>query len=110
MQAINCALEHARLFGGETKEEQIEAMKEYALSSSGSTKEASDIVQNMLDRFSTEYQTRNNPSIAGPAPTTEHKDDSSSTSRTDDTSQNNSSTNKIGESNCIAHDFFHYYF
>lgn len=100
--AINSALEHARLFGGDSKEEQIQAMKEYAATSSGATKEASDIVQNMLDRFSTEYQTRssNNPSIAptAPAPTTpttpEHKDYSkkSGCSQSDNMPQNDAST------------------
>ena len=101
--AINSALEHARLFGGDTKAEQIESMKEYAATSSGATKEASDIVQNMLDRFSTEYQTRssssNNPSIAPPAAapntTPEHKDKAS-------TDNNNNKTDDVDGSSCCT--------
>ena len=80
--AIKNAIDYTQLLGGESKEEQIQAMKQFVSASSGSTKEASDIVQNMLDRFSTDYQTRsNNPSIASssaPATTTtEHKDEPS---------------------------------
>ena len=114
--AINSALEHARLFGGDTKEEQIQAMKEFASASSGASKEAIDIVQNMLDRFSTEYQTRsNNPSIATTTPTTpttteQKKDDSvnRNNSHYNDTPQNEgASTNKTAdEGNCSQrHDF-----
>jgi hypothetical protein len=74
--AIKNAIDYTKLLGGESKEEQIQAMKNFVSASSGTTKEASDIVENMLDRFSTEYQTRNKPSIAGPTTSTEQKDDS----------------------------------
>ena len=73
------AIDFTKLLGGESKEDQIQAMKEFVSSSSGSTKEASDIVQNMLDKFSTEHQIRGRPFIATVAtPTTpEHKDEPS---------------------------------
>ena len=77
----------------------IQAMKAFASTSSGATKEASDIVQNMLDRFSTDNQILNKHSIAGTTTTTEQKDDSSS-SQSIDTPQNDDSTNKTEESCC----------
>ena len=87
---------------GESREEQIQDMREFAAASWGSTNESSEILENMLDRFSTEYQTRNNPSIAGPTPTTpttpEHKDDSSNSStQSDDTPQNQVTTDKTDD-------------
>lgn len=56
MLAIKNSVDHVRLLGGEMKEEQIQAMKDYAkLASSSShyscSKEATLIVQAMLDKF-----------------------------------------------------------
>ena len=67
--AIKNAIDYTKLLGGEGKEEQIQAMKDFVSASSGSTKEANDIVQNMLDKFSTEYQIQH----PAPIPTVEEQ-------------------------------------
>ena len=59
--SINNAVSHVRLLDGETKEEKIQAMMQYAHSASSfNSREASLIVENMLDKFSTEYQVARN--------------------------------------------------
>lgn len=50
--AVKNAVEHARLLGGESREEQIQSMKDYAnLASLYSSKEATLVVQEMLEKF-----------------------------------------------------------
>jgi hypothetical protein len=61
--SINKAVSHVRSFDGEIKEEQIQAMMQHAHSAgSFNSRVASLIVDNMLDKFSTEYQVARNSS------------------------------------------------
>jgi hypothetical protein len=56
--AVNNAIAHVKLFGRDTRDEQIQAMIEFAnsIGATSPTREAGLIIETMLDKFGAEYQ------------------------------------------------------